>query len=335
MTAGEIRAEVSQTYETKTNATAQYNTLNSSISQTTQEIATEVTRATKAEGTLSTKIQQNADQVVLKADANGRIVKVSLGANASTGSEFKVTADNIKLTANEVLDIISGGTLNLTSKNMSIKSDNFSVDSKGNVKCTQLEAVQFTGQAVEQLNKAIFDSKTMQRVNEIIELFDKRMNDVETLLTNNKVLFDYLDAKEAYWSGSTTATSVKLSKNTVGRPLIDSIDCTGYKKCIVRVNGNIDITPGGASVNNTYLALTFSNDPETNNPNTPVINVVRKWNDTSGGAGQDGPAYNTWYDAIIDISELTGTHTLNCFAYGAIYANGGQLWVSKITLSNQ
>lgn len=49
-------------------------------------------------------------------------------------SEALIDADKINITANDVLNLIAGNELNLTSKNMTIVSDNFNVDKYGNVK---------------------------------------------------------------------------------------------------------------------------------------------------------------------------------------------------------
>ena len=49
-------------------------------------------------------------------------------------SEALINADKVNITANDVLNLIAGNELNLTSKNMTIVSDNFNVDKYGNVK---------------------------------------------------------------------------------------------------------------------------------------------------------------------------------------------------------
>jgi hypothetical protein len=72
------------------------------------------------------EINQLKDKIVLKVDNSGKIVQVALSANASTGSEFKVKADNI--------DFIANGVMNLTANNLGISSTNFSINpTNGNV----------------------------------------------------------------------------------------------------------------------------------------------------------------------------------------------------------
>ena len=129
----QFKSEVGQ-YETLTDGTLSSHY--SLIQQNATSITTEVSRATGAEGTLSSRITQNADQIVMKVAANNRMVTCALSASASSGSTFEVKADNLDLSANDVFNIMSGGTLNLTSKNIAISSNNFSVNSSGNLSCS-------------------------------------------------------------------------------------------------------------------------------------------------------------------------------------------------------
>lgn len=72
-------------------------------------------------------------KIVLKANAQGKIVQVKLESDASAGSTFTIDADQIDLNATDVLNILSGNTINLTSKNIAIDSTNFKVDKDGNM----------------------------------------------------------------------------------------------------------------------------------------------------------------------------------------------------------
>lgn len=76
----------------------------------------------------TSKIDQHSDEIVLKVDSSGKIVEVNLSAHPSTGSEFKVSADNISFIAND--------TIQLTSNNLAINSTNFSVDTTGRIIAT-------------------------------------------------------------------------------------------------------------------------------------------------------------------------------------------------------
>ena len=75
----------------------------------------------------SDSIDEANAQIVLKANASGRLVQARLDANASSGSSFDVKADNINF---------NGKTFNLTTENLAINSTKFSVDSNGNMTCS-------------------------------------------------------------------------------------------------------------------------------------------------------------------------------------------------------
>lgn len=104
--------------------------LSSEIEQTAESIRLEVADETNQ---LSSEIEQLAGQIVLSVNNQGRIVSVELSANPSTGSLFSVGADNINLTAEEVISLMAGGTINLTSQGLDISSTNFIVTDAGNV----------------------------------------------------------------------------------------------------------------------------------------------------------------------------------------------------------
>ena len=77
------------------------------------------------------QIKQLSDSIVLAVDGNGNVVQVALGADRNTGNTFfKVGADNISL---------EGKTIDLTSDNIKIESNNFSVDENGSVVARDLE----------------------------------------------------------------------------------------------------------------------------------------------------------------------------------------------------
>lgn len=107
-----------------------------SVQVTEKGLESEVKRATDAESELSTRIEQTEQQIVLRVDSEtGKIVQVSLIGDTGSGTEFKVDADNINLSASDVINLLSGGTINLTGKNIAITSDNFSVTKEGKMTC--------------------------------------------------------------------------------------------------------------------------------------------------------------------------------------------------------
>lgn len=104
--ANQITSQVSETYETKSNANTNY----SSLTQ----------RANGIETTVSQKVGNNEI-----------ISKINQSAEAVT-----ILAKKLGLTANDVINIIANNQINLTSKNISIKSNNFNVDKNGNLTCS-------------------------------------------------------------------------------------------------------------------------------------------------------------------------------------------------------
>lgn len=107
-----------------------------SVQVTEKGLESEVKRATDAESELSTRIEQTEQQIVLRVNsATDKIVQVSLIGDTGSGTEFKVDADNINLSASDVINLLSGGTINLTGKNIAITSDNFSVTKEGKMTC--------------------------------------------------------------------------------------------------------------------------------------------------------------------------------------------------------
>lgn len=85
---------------------------------------------------LNSKIEQNAGEIVMKVDSDGRMVNVKLGVDANDPSAtiFSVKSANIELSAEDIISLMSGGTINLSAgKGITIDSPNFKVDTKGNV----------------------------------------------------------------------------------------------------------------------------------------------------------------------------------------------------------
>ncbi len=86
--------------------------------------------------TVDTRVQSSIDQlsnqIVLKVEtATGKIVQAELSANPSTGTEFKVSADNISFIANNKIE--------LTSNQLEINSTYFKVSASGAITATSGE----------------------------------------------------------------------------------------------------------------------------------------------------------------------------------------------------
>lgn len=102
-TAEKIESNVSKTYQTLEDAKTQY----SNIKQTTDEITTEVGKKV-GENEIISKINQSAEAV-------------------------GISANKIELSAIDVLNLLAGNSINLTSKNIIISSEYLNIDKKGNM----------------------------------------------------------------------------------------------------------------------------------------------------------------------------------------------------------
>ena len=110
------------------------------IEQTAEDIDISVNK--KLEN-YSTTTEMNS-AINLKANEINQKVEKKVDEETITGaylvlkinddkSESKLNADKIDISANDVLNILSGNTINLKTKNIKIESNNFSVDENGNI----------------------------------------------------------------------------------------------------------------------------------------------------------------------------------------------------------
>lgn len=149
--------------ETKSTISDVEQDLQSQITQTAESIRLEVAEETNE---LSSEIEQTQSYIVLGVNAKGKMVLVELSADRETGTAFSVDANNIDLSAEDVINLLAGGTLNLTGKNIEIESDNFNVDSDGNCVASNFIAV----------NKFKMKSTTRGEV-PIISVYDDTLSD--------------------------------------------------------------------------------------------------------------------------------------------------------------
>jgi hypothetical protein len=132
---GNISYNLANNYYNKTqNDTAIQVSANGVLSTVSTNYETK-TNARTVETRIESEISQQSQEIVLKVDSDNRLVQVSLGVDAddSSATYFNVDADNINLSASDIIDIIADNTLNLTANHIEISSTNFSVDEYGNV----------------------------------------------------------------------------------------------------------------------------------------------------------------------------------------------------------
>ena len=109
--------------------------MNSAINLKADSITNSVSKsyATKNElTTAKTEIKQTTDSissVVSNKVGNNEIISKINQSSETIG----INADKVDISANDVLNILSGNTINLKTKNIKIESNNFSVDENGNI----------------------------------------------------------------------------------------------------------------------------------------------------------------------------------------------------------
>lgn len=109
----------------------------SKMVQTVDRISSEVAlKAGKDE--MNSKIEQTAEEInmeVSKKVGNNEIIsKINQSAEA-----VGIQANKIELSANDILNLIAGNAINLTSKNITITSNAFKVDKNGKVTCSDID----------------------------------------------------------------------------------------------------------------------------------------------------------------------------------------------------
>ena len=68
------------------------------------------------------ELKLTKNQIVMKVTTGGRLVTAALSANPSTGTSFSVSADDITMTAEQAINFLSGGDINLTGKNITLST---------------------------------------------------------------------------------------------------------------------------------------------------------------------------------------------------------------------
>ena len=101
----------------------------------TSSVSRQFENLDKSISTMNSKITQTAESITLEVSKKVGNDEVISKINQSAES-VGIEANRINLTANDILNLIAGNTINLTSKNIVIASDNFNVDKDGNINCT-------------------------------------------------------------------------------------------------------------------------------------------------------------------------------------------------------
>lgn len=141
-----VKSDFTDLYVTK-------NEMNSAINETAEEIEIAVNQklteystsedldqaVTELSGTITAKageINAEVSKKVNKTDYTKANIILKINDNTS---QAKINADVIELSANDILNLLAGNTINLTSKNIVISSTNFNVDKTGKVTCNNAD----------------------------------------------------------------------------------------------------------------------------------------------------------------------------------------------------
>lgn len=148
------------------------------------KITLEVEQRKSEDETLKTSIEQNANQIVLKAFANENgemaLAQASLGTVSTEDgpvSFFQVGADSIALRGNEFIALMSGGEMMLGAGGvLSIYSDNFTLGPGG-------FATTGSGSAIQIGNCTIDSNNILDVTNGVVTYFDKESGETLTIST--------------------------------------------------------------------------------------------------------------------------------------------------------
>jgi len=245
---------------------------------------------------------KNAGQIVLKANSDGKIVEVQLNSDADDGSEFIIQADNINLTANDIINLIAGNSINLTSKNISINSTNFNVDKDGNTTITSgtIQSNNYVaGSAGTKINLSdgTIDTKNFK-------------TDSNGNATMNNATLTGGEIKSNNYVLNTSGTKINLTDGSIDSKNF-KVDNSGNTTC-----GNLTINGGKVNINssfteqNPYLRITHPNSTGI----APIMTSI--WGDGLSCINYQGtPSIRT--ENGNGYAELAG-HVVNAFGFNNI-----------------
>lgn len=148
------------------------------------DITSEQQRAQGEETRLSTSITALAGQIILKVNSNGDIAMVQLSADPNSGTTFKVKAGNLQLSAEEVINIMAGGNLQLSGKNIKISADNFSVSADGTVRCYKIVEFGVEGNARSSFNGYVENSPAVTDLTDVYNRLNSNQQQIQTTVNN-------------------------------------------------------------------------------------------------------------------------------------------------------
>lgn len=146
------------------------------------DITKEQKRAEGEETKLSTSITALAGQIILKVNSNGDIAIVQLSADPDSGTTFKVKAGNLQLTAEEAINLMAGGTFNLTAKDIKFNSDNFRVSANGTLECYKVVEFGIEGNAQSSFNGYVASSPAVTDLTDVYRRLDQNQQQIQNTM---------------------------------------------------------------------------------------------------------------------------------------------------------
>ena len=129
--------------------------------------------------------------------AGGEIVAGNIFSgnySPSTGEGTRINLDDGTFSFADGKLTFSGG--KLTMKETEIISDNFQVDTAGNVKCNNITAFSISGDAVGQFNNIVSDTEALTAANEAIQTAQKSLVRIEQAIKDlNEIMFPEVNQK--------------------------------------------------------------------------------------------------------------------------------------------
>lgn len=199
--ADRISLDVKENYASKAELTAGLELTTTEINLGINQKLTNYSTTEEMNAAINLKIGEiNIELAKKVSDTDYTKASIILKLN-DTSSQAKINADVIDLEASDVLNILAGNTINLSSENIAISSTNFSVDENGNITAKggtiggfTLSANAFEGEFSGIYKYSAYDLKTTQSIimgyiyqnSSLLDLCD--INDNGTVQSSDYVL---------------------------------------------------------------------------------------------------------------------------------------------------
>lgn len=200
---------------------------------------------------INTKVEKKVDEETITG------AYLILKINGDT-SEAKLNADKIELSANDILNLLAGNTINLESRNIVIASANFNVDKDGDVTASNIN---ITGGTINLKDDNTSSSYSCFKISNTsgsrylyIKPFELNINnednknyihsfvtngtsEIDVAFKNNKLELHTTSEESSIWltNGNSSTT---ITPNIITTPLVKQTSLKSKKKNIKKLNVN-------------------------------------------------------------------------------------------------